>query len=125
MTGLKPLIEKKFSEISIFLLIIFELCYIIYIISYVLCPCKGDCIIRLLMLMRGSGTEIDMKKWFIVHNGNIEALKLVFAAVSEYIVISCISQNELTEEIKKSGCLTHQCVNPGLATSSSFRKPLL
>lgn len=53
------------------------------------------------------GTDIDMKKWFIVHNGNIEALKLVFAAVSEYIVISCISQNELTEEIKKSGCLIY------------------
>lgn len=48
-----------------------------------------------------------MKKWSIVHNGNIEALKIVFAAVSEYIAVSCIHVNELTENVKKEECLIY------------------
>lgn len=52
-----------------------------------------------------------MKNWYIVHNGNIEALKLVFAAISEYTVVSCIDINNLTEDIKENGCLVYIGIN--------------
>lgn len=48
-----------------------------------------------------------MKKWCIIYNGNTEATKLVFAAVSQYTVASCVHADDLTDEIKKDGCLIY------------------
>ena len=48
-----------------------------------------------------------MKKWYIVHNDNAAAVKSVFAAVSQYTVASCIHEDDLTDEIKKDGCLIY------------------
>ena len=48
-----------------------------------------------------------MKKWYIVHGDNAEALKLVFASVSRYTTVSCVRPEQLTDEIKKDGCLIY------------------
>lgn len=48
-----------------------------------------------------------MRKWFIVHSENIEAVKIIFSAVSEYIAVSCIGADEVTEEIEKEGNLIY------------------
>lgn len=56
-----------------------------------------------------------MKRWYLVHNGNEEALKAVFATVSQYTVASCVPIADLTDEIKKDGCLIYIGVKGMLA----------
>ena len=48
-----------------------------------------------------------MKKWYIVHGDNAEALKLVFASVSRYTAVSCVRPEQLTDEIKRDGSLIY------------------
>ena len=48
-----------------------------------------------------------MKNWYIIYNENLEAAKIVFATVSRYTVATCMQEKELTEEIRKIGCLIY------------------
>lgn len=48
-----------------------------------------------------------MKKWYIIHEGNEEAVKLVFAAVSRYTVVSCLHEDELSAEVESEGNLIY------------------